>query len=169
MKLHAYYLDWMPALHAMDEAFQLLGAFAGQVVEMELRFFAAIVLLGSLQQASPTQQAQRKQKALEQAEFLERWARDCPANFSSMATLVQAELLRIDAKPLLAAKTYALAAEQAQANHFLQHLALALELAARHQSQQGTDASAAMERAALAYESWGASAKAQHLRQIVRI
>src|SRR5215510_7921592 len=68
---------------------------------------------------------------------LELWARHCPANFEHRAALVAAELARIEGRDRDATHLYERALRSAREQGFVQHEALALELAAQYYAANG--------------------------------
>src|SRR5262249_41510168 len=68
---------------------------------------------------------------------LETWARHCPENFESLANLLAAEIARIEGRALDAERLYERAIGSAHASGFINHEALALEIAARFYAGRG--------------------------------
>jgi PAS domain S-box-containing protein len=98
---------------------------------------------------------------------LEIWAAHCPENFESRASLVSAEIARIEGRALDAEALYEQAIRSAQTNCFVHNEALANELAARFFSMRGSERAARgyLQDAHDAYLRWGAHGKARQLEQ----
>ena len=92
---------------------------------------------------------------------LQVWTEHCPENFRHKLLLVEAEMAAIEDSPFAAAELYDQAAEEAGAQGFVQHQALAWERAGRLWHARGKQDFAAiyLSRARYAYERWGASRK----------
>src|SRR5262249_14440856 len=95
------------------------------------------------------------------------WTESCPANFLHKKQLVEAELARVEGRDAEAADLYESAAEGAGREGFIQDLALAHELAARHAFARGRRQAGVLRlREALqAYDRWGARGKVQALEE----
>jgi hypothetical protein len=98
---------------------------------------------------------------------MRRWAQVCPANFSHLVALLDAERAHIAGASERALALYAEAARGAEAQRYRQHAALAHERRAALLWELGrrAEASDARERAIAAYTSWGARAKVAQLEQ----
>ncbi len=96
------------------------------------------------------------------------WAVNCPANFADRVALVDAEIARIEGRPLDAMEAYEHAIGLAQANELVHHEAIAFELAARFYAARrfGTIANAYFDRARSAYARWGATGKVAQLDRL---
>ena len=70
---------------------------------------------------------------------LEIWAEQCPENFENRAALVGAEIARLEGRDVDAMRLYRQAIRSARANGFVQHEALAYELAGRFYAARGFD------------------------------
>ncbi|HET9374206.1 MAG TPA: PAS domain S-box protein, partial [Chthoniobacterales bacterium] len=99
---------------------------------------------------------------------LEVWAENCPENFENRASLVGAEIARIEGRELDAERLYEHAIRSAQANGFAHNEALAHELAARFYAARGfeTIAHAYMRNAWHCYLHWGATGKVRQLEEL---
>lgn len=89
------------------------------------------------------------------------WMKNCPENFEHMYLLVEAERVRLEEKNEEAMTLYDKAIDAAKRNHFIQHVAIANELAAKFLLTQNnkSDADKYMREAFSAYERWGAKRK----------
>ncbi|WP_437739898.1 AAA family ATPase [Sorangium sp. So ce1504] len=95
------------------------------------------------------------------------WARNGPDNFLHKHTLVRAEIARLRGREPEAIRLYEQAISSAQEGGFVQHEAIACELAAQFYHARGlaTPADAYLEKARAAYFRWGAHAKVDQLDQ----
>ncbi|WP_437973259.1 AAA family ATPase [Sorangium sp. So ce295] len=95
------------------------------------------------------------------------WAASGPDNFLHKHTLVRAEIARLLGREPEAIRLYEQAISSAQEGGFVQHEAIACELAARFYLDRGlsTPAVAHLQRARAAYFRWGAHAKVEQLDQ----
>src|SRR5262249_43527582 len=95
------------------------------------------------------------------------WAEHCPDNFRNRAELTGAELARIRGDAAQAARLYEQAIGTARAYGFVQHEAIAYEIAARFHRTRGEAliADAYVREAHVRYVQWGADGKARQLRR----
>ncbi|WP_437980213.1 AAA family ATPase [Sorangium sp. So ce117] len=95
------------------------------------------------------------------------WAASCPDNYLHKHALVRAEIARLLGREPEAIRLYEQAISSAQEGGFVQHEAIASELAARFYLDRGvsTPAVAHLQRARAAYFRWGAHAKVEQLDQ----
>ncbi|WP_437323463.1 AAA family ATPase [Sorangium sp. So ce381] len=95
------------------------------------------------------------------------WAASGPDNFLHKHALVRAEIARLRGQDLEAIGLYEQAISSAREGGFVQHEAIACELAARLYRDRGlsTPADAYLQRARAAYFRWGAHAKVEQLDQ----
>ncbi|WP_437989716.1 AAA family ATPase [Sorangium sp. So ce145] len=95
------------------------------------------------------------------------WAASCPDNFLHKHALVRAEIARLLGCEPEAIRLYEQAISSARENGFVQHEAIACELAARFYRDRGlsTPADAYLRDARAAYFRWGAHAKVEQLDQ----
>ncbi|WP_438031960.1 AAA family ATPase [Sorangium sp. So ce204] len=95
------------------------------------------------------------------------WAASCPDNYLHKHTLVRAEIARLLGREPEAIRLYEQAISSAQKGGFVQHEAIACELAARFYLDRGlsTPAVAHLQKARAAYFRWGAHAKVEQLDQ----
>src|SRR6202043_2179944 len=96
------------------------------------------------------------------------WARNCPDNFENRATLVSAEIARIQGRELEAEHLYEQAVRSAHENGFVHNEAIANELAAHFYAARGFEkiAHAYLQDARYGYLRWGADGKVRQLDQL---
>lgn len=132
----------------------------------EFHFYSALARAGSLTAAAVDEQVRVHLEAMRaDHRQLRALADDCPENFESRATLVGAEIARIEGRELEAELLYAQAIRSARAYRFVQVEALAYECAARSYAARGLDDIAEMylDRACGAYQTWGADGPLRRL------
>ncbi|WP_438038852.1 AAA family ATPase [Sorangium sp. So ce128] len=95
------------------------------------------------------------------------WAASCPDNFFHKHALVRAEIARLRGQESEAMRLYEQAIASAREGGFVQHVAIACELAAGFYRARGlsTPADAYLRDARAGYFSWGAHAKVEQLDQ----
>jgi predicted ATPase len=157
LKLHYYRGEYPEAIEAADEALSVAGSFARQPAEVDLVFFRALALLAS----DPVDPA-RLDAARLHLSTLQGWRVDCEENFAHKALLVEAELARVEGIDHDAVR-YLEAARSAEEAGFVQHAALARDLAARHLARIGDDPGPMLRLAIEGYRAWGADALADRL------
>ena len=101
----------------------------------------------------------------EEVERHARWAAQCPQNYLHRFELISAEAARIEGRALDAEGLYEQAIGSARSNGFVQHEALACELASRFWRGRGIEriANAYLRDARAAYERWGAGGKVRSI------
>ena len=93
---------------------------------------------------------------------------NCPENFENRATLVGAELARLEGRDLDAMRLYQQAIRSARANGFVHNEAVGYELAARFYAARGFEdfAHVYLRKARAGYLRWGADGKVRQLDEI---
>jgi predicted ATPase/class 3 adenylate cyclase len=169
MKLHYYYREYEAALGYGERMLPLLPAFQGQVGEIEYTFFYILTLLGRAGEAGEGERQGLIEAAAAHLERIRDWSRLCEANFRHKALLAEAELARVAGRTSEAFQRYAEAARSAEAFKFVQHAALAHELAGRYHLELGDESAArrCLAEARAAYVRWGAWAKVADLDEQV--
>ncbi|CAH1219731.1 Adaptive-response sensory-kinase SasA [Paenibacillus allorhizoplanae] len=97
---------------------------------------------------------------------MEKWSSHCPENFLHLSLLMRAEWDRVTGHGRRAEQRYENAIRQAREQGFIQHEAIASELAGRYYKQIGREriAKTYFVDAYFGYVNWGAKAKADDLR-----
>jgi len=158
----AYYFgDYERALEAGWAHEEIAGGGANSVAQTEVervvyRSLAALAL------PEPDLEKVRADRAR-----LAAWNERNPVNYASRLALVDAELARVEGRPLDAMSAYDRAAELAQEHPFPQHEALPNERAAifHHEAGRTGVGNLYLERALTNWAQWGATAKVRHLRE----
>jgi len=93
------------------------------------------------------------------------WSENCPDNFEDRASLVSAEVARIEGRIVEAESFYEKAIRSAHANGFVHNEAVSYEVAARFYAARGfqTFADAYLHEARYCYQRWGADGKVAQL------
>ncbi len=167
MKTQALYLyRAIPeALRGALETAKLIDFVSGFISRTEHNLYFSL----SLAAIFSTVSKERQERYLKQLEKNQRqmksWAENCPENFRHAYLLVQAEQARLREDFFAAMQLYQQAIEAAHANKFMQHKALAHELAARFYWEKGFEefADIHFKKAYHDYTLWGAARKAKNL------
>ena len=168
-KLQARFLagDGSAALEARGKAEPLIWIVA--MFELaEYHFYGALACAANFESASAGETGQLMDAIVAHHGLLRAWANSCPENFDDRATLVEAEIARIERRELDAERLYEQAIRSAHANGFVHNEAIANELAARFYAARGFDkiAHAYLRDARYGYLRWGADAKASQLERL---
>ncbi|KFE64304.1 trifunctional serine/threonine-protein kinase/ATP-binding protein/sensor histidine kinase [Hyalangium minutum] len=150
---------------AGDQAAAFIWAFIGIIPLLDFHLFRALTLVACCEGAAE----EERQRYLKDAEAhwrqLEEWADTCPGTFRALERLVFAELSRLRGRLDEALPAYEEALRMARENGFIQHVALACELAANfyRRRQAPFIAEAYARQAREAYAQWGAHGKVKQL------
>src|ERR1700730_13126602 len=167
-KMQARYLagEYAAAADSLSKAQPLGGdPFSQHFEAAEFWFYGALSHAASWDSA-PTDEKQRHSEALKaHQDQLDIWARNCPENFENRATLVSAEIARIQGRELEAEHLYEQAIRSAHENGFVQNEGLAYEVAARFYAAVGiaTYRNAYQQNARACYVRWGADRKVRQM------
>ncbi|WP_437726402.1 AAA family ATPase [Sorangium sp. So ce861] len=139
----------------------------------ESLYYRALALAALFNEAHEAHEAQPSplralpEELLEGERRLGEWARSGPDNFLHKHALVRAEIARLRGQDLEAIGLYEQAISSAREGGFVQHEAIACELAAGLYRARGlsTSADAHLQKARGAYFTWGAHAKVEQLDQ----
>lgn len=157
--------DYEAAARAGHAAQQLLRASHSFIEEAEYVFYSALTMTARHNHVPEAQQ--RAERALIAAHHrqLQVWADLCGQNYASHATLVQAEMARVEGRALDAEQHYEQALHLAQSSGFVHIEALANELASRFYTDRQLMKIARMylQDARYAYQRWGADGKVRQL------
>jgi PAS domain S-box-containing protein len=160
--------DYAAAVDASLKAQRLLWTSPSCFETAEYHFYGALSRAASCDSAVADQRQQHFEVLTAHHRQLEVWAENCPQNFENRASLVSAEIARIEGRELDAERFYEQAIRSAQANGFAHNEALAHELAARFYAARGfeTIAHAYMRNAWHCYLRWGAAGKVRQLEGV---
>lgn len=168
LKAEALYLHnhYKEALETLEEAESYLEYLPGFFALTERNWYHSLTLTGLYDIAS----GEEKDKYLIQLEMNQKqmliWADTYPANYYYRYLLVQAEIARIKSNDLDAIELYDQAIEAAEKDGFIQHQALANELAAKFWLAKNKKhyAKDFLKKSFVAYSQWGAKHKIEQLR-----
>ena len=132
---------------------------------VSFRFYGALASLKLCDGATADKQAELLAIADGHLSAIETWARFCVANHAHRVALIDAERARVVGDIVTAIDRYDDAIELARTNGFVQHEALANELAGRFFTNRGRNVigRAYLMEARFAYQRWGASAMVDRL------
>jgi predicted ATPase/two-component sensor histidine kinase/GAF domain-containing protein len=153
--------DYASAVHASLSAQRQLWTSPSQFETAELCFYGALSHAASWDSALPHKQRDHFEALTVQHRQLEVWSEHCPENFENRATLVGAEIARIQGRALDAEQLYERAIRSAVQNGFVHNEALANELAGRFYLNRGLESTgyAHLRNARAGYALWGADGK----------
>jgi PAS domain S-box-containing protein len=157
--------DFALALDASMRARALLTSSPALLEAAEYALYSALTHAAACNGVSADQRRQHLAAVAAHLHQLEEWARHCPENFENRATLVGAELARIEGREMDAMRLYERAMLSARENGFVHNEALACELAAHFYAARGFDkiARAYTTDARHGYLQWGAHGKVRQL------
>jgi PAS domain S-box-containing protein len=164
--------DYVSAIDAADkvEAWHATPASLSLFIleEAEYHFYAALSRAARCEPLGPEPYAKYREALARHERQLRAWAATCPQNFEDRATLVGAEIARVEGRPLEAMDLYERAIVLARANGFVHNEALAYELAARFYAARGFEevAHLYLGNARRGYLRWGADGKVRQLDQL---
>ncbi|MCO4865787.1 AAA family ATPase [Cupriavidus sp. WGlv3] len=166
-KLQACYLagDLDAARAAAARAQPLLWTSSSFFEEAEYHFYGALMLAAQCDLAPDGERMQHLDTLVAHHHELQLWAQHCPENFADRATLVAAEIARVEGRVVEAEQLYEQAIHAAQETGFVHTEALANELASRFYSARGLGKIARLylQDARYAYLRWGADGKVRQL------
>ncbi len=148
-------------LEAQKELSFLNGTFAVAVYT----FYSSLILTALYPEASGKEREEYEKELKANRRQLEKWSDNCPENFQHMHLLVAAEWARVKKKFERGMTLYDQAVTSASENGFIQHEALANELAAKFWLERDKEDFAAvyLRKAVSSYHFWGAVRKEEQL------
>ena len=169
VKLQVAYLygNYELALRTARTVTPLISAIKDYFQEVDLEFFYALSLLGNYNSTDVMVREQTWQLLESKQEQLKIWSNYCPENCLHKYLLLEAEVARVTDRPLDAMELYDRAIASAAEHGFVQHEALASELAAKFWLEQGREkcAKVYLRDAHYCYQLWGAKRKVQLLEE----
>ncbi|MCU1758789.1 AAA family ATPase [Pseudomonas sp. 14P_8.1_Bac3] len=157
--------EYEAAVHAALKAESLIAISHSFLEEVEYHFYGALAVAGLCEKVS----TERRQRLLGMlATFhaeLQIWSGLCPENFECHSQLVNAEIARIEGRPLDAEARYEQAIDAARRSGFVHIEALANELASHFYAGRGLlkIARVYLQDARFGYLRWGADGKVKQL------
>jgi len=161
--------DVESAVGAAAAAEPLLWTTQGHIELAEFHFYAALARAAKADTSTGGERRQYVEAITAHRRHLDAWARHCPDNFLDRASLVGAELARIDGHDLEAMRLYEQAIQSSRMHRFVHNEALAYEVAARFYARREitTTSEAYVRKARDTYALWGAQAKAGQLDRML--
>jgi PAS domain S-box-containing protein len=167
LKLKARFLsgNYAEALAAAVKAKPLLGAFAGQIQQLDYFYYAALTVSTLYEAAAADEQRAWRELLEAHREQLREWAENYPPTFGDKYTLVLAEIARLEKRDAEALRLYEQAIHSAREHGFVQNEGLAHELAAQYYLANGIETAgyAYLRNARNCYDRWGAHGKVKQL------
>jgi PAS domain S-box-containing protein len=164
LQVHFFAGDFASAIEASLKARPLLWASPTfEIADYEL--YSALSHAALWDSAASDQRREHFEALAAHYKRLAIWAEYCPENFRDRATLVGAEIARIEGRSLDAIGLYEQAIRSARGNGFVHNEALAHEVAAQFYTARGfeTFADASLQNARNCYDRWGAYGKVKQL------
>jgi len=160
--------DAAAALEASQQAERLLWTSASFLEHAEYQFYTALARALSCDPLSAEAREPHLAALATHQRQLDIWAHNCPDNFENRAALVEAEIARLEGRPLDAERLYEKSIQSAHAQGFIHNEAVACESAARFYAARGFAkiADAYLREARYGYFSWGADGKVRQLDQL---
>jgi PAS domain S-box-containing protein len=160
--------DYAAAIDASSAARRLSWTSISQFETAEYCYYDALSRAACCDSAADGGRQQQLDAVAAHHKQLQVWAANCPDNFENRATLVGAEIARIDGRDVDAMRLYEQAIHSARANGFIHNEALANELAARFYAARGFEkiARVYLQDARYGYLRWGADGKVRQLEQL---
>jgi len=160
LKMQLCYLqgDYGSALALAEEVRVNLSAVSGFLLSADYVFFYSLAIIAVLEDSLLCGRKKHWKTLTKNRQQLKKWADNCPANFSHKYLLVAAEMARLEGKTGEAMSLYDEAIQSAQDNGYVQHEALAGELAGKFYAARGQRkvARVYLADACCAYHRWGA-------------
>jgi PAS domain S-box-containing protein len=168
LQARVYANDYASAIEAASKAQRLLWTSPSFFEVAEFHFYGALARAAQCDTASAGERARHLETLAAHHKQLEVWAENCPENFANRATLVAAEIARLEGRELDAERFYEQTIRSARANGFVHNEALAYELAARFYAARGFEefAHVYLRNARDGYLRWGANGKVRQLEQL---
>ena len=158
--------DFDEATSALERARQILWVSHGRIQSLDYHLYSALLLAAGMPSGGGLPEHREKLSA--HCRYLALWAETYPPTFADKHILVTAEIARVEGRELDAERLYEAAIRAAHENGFVQHEAMANEIAARFYEARGfeTIADAYVRNARYCYLRWGADGKVRQLDEL---
>jgi signal transduction histidine kinase/GAF domain-containing protein/ActR/RegA family two-component response regulator len=168
LQARLYCADYVSAIDAASKAQELLWTSPSFFEMAEYHFYGALARAAHYDEASADERHRHREALSAHHKQLDVWAQNCPENFANRASLVAAEIARIEGRDLDAMHFYEEAIRSARANEFVHNEALANELAGRFYAARGFQkiAHVYLHDARYCYVRWGADGKVRQLDRL---
>ncbi len=169
MKMAMHFLagDYAAPLRFAHEIEERLPVIFGEPIVVEYYFYRALILTAIFPQSSADQREEYIHLLEQiQAQF-KRLSDSCPENYLQYYTLIAAEMMRITEQVVDAEQFYEQAIQSAHTHGFVQHEAIAFELASSFYRMRGLTriADTYIQESHACYLRWGADGKAKQLER----
>ena len=164
--------DYASALEASSKAAELYTiSETPRILLLEwvqYHFFSALARTALVEPMEAESYTEHREALAGHEAQLREWASSCPENFENCGALVSGEIARIEGRDLDAQRYYETAIKSARKSEFVNHEALANEIAARFYLDRGfeTIARAYLQEAKSCYRRWGADGKIGQLESL---
>ena len=157
--------DYAGAVDAAVKTERFLWTVPSHLEMAEYHFYGALARAARWDEVLPEERIEHRAALHAHYRQLEEWARHCPENFANRATLVAAEMARLEGEDFKAMHLYEQAIQSARENGFPQNEGLAYERAAAFYRVHGFIPIADMylQRSRDCYAHWGAEGKVRQL------
>jgi PAS domain S-box-containing protein len=167
LKLQALFLasDYLSAIEASSRAQRLLWTSGCFFERTEYEFYTGLSRAALCDSAPLDERQCHLEELTAHRQQLELWAANCPENFEARATLMAAEIARIEGRDLDAERSYEQAIRSARESGFAHIQGIANELAGRFYLGRGleTNGYAHLRNASACFALWGADGKVKQL------
>ncbi len=163
---HYFFYDYKTAIAAFEQAIPFSRSIVSAIGFANHNFYQSLAWLGLCKSLPSSYRHTYLKKVAKNQKRMQRWAKHCPMNFQHKYDLVEAEKLALLGQPVKAMEYYDRAIKGAKETEYIQEEALANELAGQFYLHHNRDkvAQTYFADAFLCYQSWGATAKVQHLQ-----
>lgn len=172
IQVQTHYLagEYEAALNVITASRVMEHALVGQLVEAEYLLYRCLTFLAAAGAAVGVRKQELLRTAAKDIRLMKRWAERSPENFAHKHCLLVAERARVEGNVVRAMASYDAAIAGGREHGFIQHEALANELAGAFYAALGRDrvASSFMGEARACYQAWGASALVSRLERTYR-
>jgi predicted ATPase/signal transduction histidine kinase/GAF domain-containing protein len=160
--------DNLSAINASLNAKRLIWTSTPYFEVAEYHFYSALARARAFDFATEDSRPEHFETLADHHRQLAIWASNCPENFENRATLVEAEIARIEKRFLDAEQLYEKAIRSARMHGFVHNEAVANEVTARFYAARGFDKFAQMllRNARHCYLVWGADGKVAQLDRL---
>lgn len=169
-KLQAHFFagDLASAVEASLHAEPLLWTSAAMFESAEYRLYGALAHAAVCDHATPEERPRHFDSVLDHYRELQMWTEDNPETFEDRATLVGAEIARLEGRVQNAQELYDKAIHEAHKHGFVHNQAIANEIAGRFYAERGYEKIAAtyLRAARACYLRWGADGKVRQLEEL---
>ncbi|WP_439359986.1 trifunctional serine/threonine-protein kinase/ATP-binding protein/sensor histidine kinase [Bradyrhizobium sp. DASA03007] len=169
-KLQAHFFagDLASAVDASLHAEPLLWTSAAMFESAEYRLYGALAHAAVFDRATPEEKPRHFDSVLDHYRELQMWTEANPETFEDRATLVGAEIARLEGRVQNAQELYDKAIHEAHKHGFVHNQAIANEIAGRFYAERGYEKIAAtyLRAARTCYLGWGADGKVRQLEEL---